>query len=80
MEDVTKLKKAAEEIDEPISELVTVFEDLLNEYRKSKITLKDKILISRELSKVADVLLKKERKDKSKRMDEMEEAYQEIVE
>lgn len=79
MKNLAELKKVAEEIGEPISELVTVFEDLLTEYRKPKITLKDKILISRELSKVADVLLKQDRKEKSKRLDDMENAYAEIA-
>lgn len=77
---IIKIKEAAKEIGEPISELVVVFEDLLKEYRKPKIALKDKILISRELSKVADVLLKKERKDRSKKLDEMEALYEKLAE
>lgn len=78
MQIIAKIKHAAEEIGEPISELATVFEDLLEEYRKPKIALKDKIVIARELSKIADVVLKKERKERSKQLDAMQKNYEEI--
>ena len=79
MRTIAKIKKAAEEIGEPISELTEVFEDLLKEYQKPKILLKDKILVARELSKIADVLLKKERKERSAQLKNMESLYDEIA-
>lgn len=78
METISKIKQAAKNAEEPISELAEVFEDLLKEYQKPKIPLKDKILVARELSKIADVLLKRDRKEKSKQLDAMQANYGEI--
>lgn len=78
MDKLNEVKDAAKHLEEPVSELAKVFEDLLGEYNKAK-NIKDKLAIARELSKIADILLKKEKKEKSKHLEKMQELYGEIM-
>lgn len=79
MEDPNKVREAAKALEEPVARLVDIFEDLLTEYNKKGILLKDKLAVARELSKVADILLKRDKKEKSKQLANMENLYDDIT-
>lgn len=79
MEDPNKVREAAKALEEPIGRLVDIFEDLLKEYHKKGIPLKDKLAVARELSKVADILLKRDKKEKSKQLANMESLYDDMT-
>ena len=79
MEHLSKIKEAAKDLEEPVSRLGDVFEDLLTEYNKKNIPLKDKLAVARELSKVADILLKRDKKEKSRQLTNMEDLYADMT-